>query len=213
MMILAGFAVGCASGPRAGDLKRPDASATTSPARSLPKAMDETGEKYQKGLSYLDQGRLEDAQSVLASLIRSHPDNVEVHNALGVLYRKRGMLNDAIGEYRKAIALSEKLAKDAPVGEPAAELYNNLAIAHRESGEFRKAEEAYRKAITINPKFSPAYYNLGVLYDLYLDQPHDALRYYREYEGLTGKNQTVDVWIADLEQRTAREDKHEIGQP
>jgi Flp pilus assembly protein TadD len=168
---------------------------------------------YGQGLSYLEQGQLENAQRVFESLAQSHPDGIEVHNTLGVIYRRRGMLDNSIAEYRKAIVLSESLTATASGRTVSAEVYNNLAIAHREHGDFRKAEEAYQKSIKLNPNFAAAYYNLGVLYDLYLNQPSDAVRCYREYERLAGQNQTVDVWIADLEQRTTRKTGNIVGQP
>lgn len=160
--------------------------------------------RYLQGLSYLEQGQFESAQRVFESLIKSDPDRAELHNALGILFRRRGILDKSIAEYKMAIALVESPSA-APSGRPASsELYNNLAIAYRERGEFKKAEETYRKAITLDPKFEAAYYNLGVLYDLYLNQPSDAVQNYRDYERLAGPNQTVDVWIEDLEQRAAR---------
>ncbi|MBI3595782.1 MAG: tetratricopeptide repeat protein [Nitrospirae bacterium] len=168
---------------------------------------------YGQGLSYLERGQLENAQGIFESLAQSNPDRIEIHNALGVLYRRRGMLDKSIAEYMKAIALSESLTSTVSGQAVSAEVYNNLAIAHREHGDFRKAEEAYQKSIKLNPNFAAAYYNLGVLYDLYLNQPSDAVRCYREYERLAGQNQTVDVWIADLEQRTTHRTGNAVGQP
>jgi len=168
---------------------------------------------YLQGLSYFEQGQLENAQRIFESLVQSNADRIELHNALGVLYRRRGLLDKAIAEYTTAISLSGRPAPASAGRVASPELYNNLAIAYREHGEFKKAEETYRKAITLDPKFATAYYNLGVLYDLYLNQPSDAVRCYREYEKLVGQNQTVDVWIADLEQRAVRRTGNAAGQP
>ncbi|HUK56051.1 MAG TPA: tetratricopeptide repeat protein [Nitrospiria bacterium] len=169
--------------------------------------------RYGQGISYLEQGKLEEAQRIFESLVQSNSDRMEIHNALGILYRRRGMLDKAVAEYTRAIELSEPLSSTPSGRAESAELYNNLAIADRERGDFRKAEEAYEKSIKRNPDFAAAYYNLGVLYDLYLDRPSDAVRCYRDYERLTGQNQTVDVWIADLEQRTTRGTGGPVGKP
>jgi Flp pilus assembly protein TadD len=203
--LLTAAGIGCAAAPASvppgvPGAVREESSAETS-GRPAGKGFQSS---YLQGLSYFEQGQFESAQRVFESLIKSDPDRVELHNALGILFRRRGLLDKSIAEYRMAIALVES-PSTAPSGRTASsELYNNLAIAYREHGEFKKAEEAYRKAITLNPKFEAAYYNLGVLYDLYLDQPSDAVRNYRDYERLAGRNQTVDVWIEDLEQRAAR---------
>ncbi|MBI3610735.1 MAG: tetratricopeptide repeat protein [Nitrospirae bacterium] len=213
--LLTGLIFGCASVPR------PEGSATKgqavagSPTKTTGSTAMDGGLQagYRQALSYLDQGQLENAQSALEPLVASHPDRIDLHNTLGILYRRRGMLDKAIDEYQKAIALSERAPEASPARPVFPELYNNLAIAYREQGDFQKAEKIYRKAMALNPKFAPVYYNLGVLYDLYLNQPKEAVRYYQNYEALAGKNQTVDIWIADLEQRTAHGAANVVGQP
>jgi Flp pilus assembly protein TadD len=226
MGLLVGLFIGCASVPHPdGSAERSKSVKGSSTAETFVKG--DLRSSYQQGLSYLEQGQLDNAQAVLEPLTLSNPDRIELHNVLGILYRRRGMLEKAIGEYQQAITLTEKSSaasskKQAKASEQAkasssqaraSELYNNLAIAYREHGEFKKAEEAYRKAIALNPNFALAHYNLGVLYDLYLNQPGEALRYYRDYERLAGKSQTVDVWIADLEQRTPHGAENAVGQP
>lgn len=168
---------------------------------------------YEQGLSYLEKGELENAQRIFESLAQSNPDRMEVHNTLGVLYRRRGMLDKAIVEYKKAIALSESSGSAPSERTASADVYYNLAIAYREQGDFRKAEDGYLKSIKLNPNLAAAYYNLGVLYDLYLNRPADAVRCYREYERLAGQNKTVDVWIADLENRTMGKSGNAVGKP
>jgi len=161
----------------------------------------------------MDQGQLETAQGIFEKLVVADSSRIEFHNALGIVYKRRGQLDKAISEYTLAITLSQKAPPVPTVRSGTFDLYNNLGIAYREKGEFKKAEEAYRKSIELNPSFSPAYYNLGVLYDLYFNRPSDALRNYREYEKLTGQNQTVEVWIQDLEQRTGTGRANGVGQP
>ncbi|MBI3812235.1 MAG: tetratricopeptide repeat protein [Nitrospirae bacterium] len=206
--------IGCAAVRSSGGSASPGASGKgSSESNTRSPVKMEYHSAYQQGLSYFEQGQLENAQRVFESLVRSNADRVELHNALGVLFKRRGMLDNAIAEYTTAISLSESPSAP-PSGRVASpELYNNLAIAYREHGDFKKAEETYRRAITLDPKFATAYYNLGVLYDLYLNQPSDAMRNYREYEKLAGQNQTVDVWIADLEQRVTHRTGNAAGQP
>jgi Flp pilus assembly protein TadD len=207
-------AIGCASVNAPRDSAPPGSTEKgRSRADNASPANGELRSEYGQGLFYLEQGQLDNAQRIFESLAQSHPDGIEVHNTLGVLYRRRGMLDKSIAEYRKAIVLSESLTSTVSGRTVSAEVYNNLAIAHREHGDFRKAEEAYQKSIKLNPNLAAAYYNLGVLYDLYLNQPTDAVRCYREYERLAGQNQTVEVWIADLEQRTTRKTGNVVGQP
>lgn len=214
LYLLVAVGIGCAAVHSSGRSAAPGASnkGSSSANTGLPVKM-EYQSAYLQGLSYFEQGQLENAQRVFESLVQSNSDRVELHNALGVLFRRRGLLDKAIAEYTMAISLSEAPSAASSGRVASSELYNNVAIAYREHGEFKKAEETYRKAITLDPKFATAYYNLGVLYDLYLNQPSDAVRCYREYEKLVGQNQTVDVWIADLEQRTVHRTGNAAGQP
>ncbi len=80
-------------------------------------------------------------------------------------------------------------------------LYNNRGILLRENGEFKKAEEDYLRSIAIKPDFPEAFLNLGILYELYLGKPEDALKRYKEYVQLGGKREDVLVWIDILEKR------------
>jgi len=81
------------------------------------------------------------------------------------------------------------------------ELYNSRGILFREKGEFKKAEEDYLKCLSLKPDFDKAYLNLGILYELYLGRPEDALRSYREYIRLGGKREDVFAWIDIIEKR------------
>ncbi|MBI5096686.1 MAG: tetratricopeptide repeat protein [Nitrospirae bacterium] len=83
----------------------------------------------------------------------------------------------------------------SPVMPDDAGLYNSRGIWRRENGELKKAEEDYLKSIAIRPHFPDAFLNLGILYELYLDRPEEALKNYKEYVQLGGKREDVLVWI------------------
>ncbi|MEE8308357.1 MAG: hypothetical protein V3R81_13905, partial [Gammaproteobacteria bacterium] len=46
-----------------------------------------------------------------------------------------------------------------------------------------------------------AHYNLGVLLDLYLKRPAEALPHYERYQTLAGEDERVTKWIIDLRRR------------
>ena len=54
--------------------------------------------------------------------------------------------------------------------------YNQLGIVYRKLGRFKEADEAYTRAVQIDPNYALAYLNLGVLCDLYLQDPQRALK-------------------------------------
>lgn len=79
---------------------------------------------------------------------------------------------------------------------------NNLGIVYRQRGKFTQAERAYKAALTADPNNADAHLNLGILYDIYLQQPAQALAQYERYQALSkDNNKEVGLWIADLKRR------------
>ncbi|MBI5199911.1 MAG: tetratricopeptide repeat protein [Nitrospirae bacterium] len=81
------------------------------------------------------------------------------------------------------------------------EIYNSRGILFRKNGEFKRAEEDYLKSISIRPDLRNAFLNLGILYELYLGKPEDALKNYKEYVRLGGGREDVLVWIDIIEKK------------
>lgn len=82
--------------------------------------------------------------------------------------------------------------------------WNELGVLGRRQGRFADAEQAYLRAIELQPDYAPAYYNLAVLYELYLPRPELALQNYERYlqvGGEEGASADVEKWVADLRRR------------
>uniref|UniRef100_UPI004026E2D4 tetratricopeptide repeat protein n=1 Tax=Candidatus Wunengus sp. YC61 TaxID=3367698 RepID=UPI004026E2D4 len=84
-------------------------------------------------------------------IILDDPLSPEEHITLGVVYEKKGEIDNALKEYKLA---SKKL--------PLAYLY--MGNIYFQKNEFDEAESAYKKAIKKNPDHSDAYNNLAWLY-------------------------------------------------
>lgn len=79
---------------------------------------------------------------------------------------------------------------------------NNLGVVYRQLGKFKQAESAYQAALNADPDNAKAHLNLGILYDVYLQQPAQALAQYERYQALSKeKDKEVALWIADLKRR------------
>ena len=80
--------------------------------------------------------------------------------------------------------------------------WNTLGVLLRDQGRFEEAREAYESALQRWPDFTAAHRNLGILFDLYLHQPEQALHHYREAQALQAQEDRVLAgWIVDLERR------------
>jgi len=83
-------------------------------------------------------------------ILKEKPHLAEMHNNLGNTYRKKGLYNKALREYKKAININPRFA----------EAYNNLGVTLADMGELRRAVRQFRKALRINPNYEQARLNL-----------------------------------------------------
>ena len=113
------------------------------------------------------------------------------HANLAFIHHRAGRLDDAAQALERAVAASP--------GQPA--YWNELGVVNRQLGRFDKAREAYEKALAIEPNHAAATLNLGILYDLYLWQPQQALVQYEKYLALHKGDANVSKWVADLKNR------------
>ena len=86
--------------------------------------------------------------------------------------------------------------------------HNLLGIAQRELGQFNASRSSYEKAIELDRNYAKAYYNLGVLADLYLQEFQLALESFQHYQDLQEQpDKQVRVWIKDLTRRAKAQAK------
>lgn len=101
--------------------------------------------------------------------------------------------------------------------------HNLLGLVFRSVGDFDAARKHYRQAVKIWPDYATAWYNLGILADLYQNQLDEAIIAYENYlaieaskstyqqqqAGRAGNTeipksktiQTVELWLKDLKMR------------
>ncbi len=86
--------------------------------------------------------------------LRYSPDNPEMLNNLGNVYRDRGEYEKAVGLFGQAIALRSDYR----------EAYNNLGVAYHKMGRLEDAIASFKKAMEISPDYTVAYNNLSAVY-------------------------------------------------
>ena len=81
---------------------------------------------------------------------------------------------------------------------------NEYALLLRKGGRFKEAREIYEKAISDFPDYLPARRNLGILCDLYLNDPACALKQFDIYSERMPADGQVKIWISELRMRLGR---------
>lgn len=162
------------------------------PVNVQPAVNAESRQLYQQALGALGAGRYPEAERALLAVIRREPELAGPHANLGILYARTGRPVQAYQSLREAIRLNPDRAV----------YYNELGMVSRREGKFDEARRYYAKALDLDPNYAYAHLNIGILYDLYLQDAAKAMQHYERYRELTpGEERTVTKWIADLQQR------------
>lgn len=101
-----------------------------------------------------DPALVEQALGDCAQSLKIAPDLASVHATLGLIDMGKGLVEEAIREFEKALG-SDPANQEATLG---------LAEAWESSGNREKAEETYRKAIAMKPSRWDGYSHFGVFY-------------------------------------------------
>jgi tetratricopeptide (TPR) repeat protein len=167
------------------------AAADTTAANPVP-AKGDPEQRFQVALKLMKDHQPQEAREAFAGLAQDFPQYSGPLNDLGVLQAQGRQRDQAIASFARAIAANGSNAF----------AYGWLGILYRESSDYAHAEQAYRKSIELKPEDAAAHLNLGILYEIYLKRPAEALTQYREYQRIAGpKNLMVGIWIRQLESK------------
>ena len=150
-------------------------------------------EHYHQAIEAMKAGQWETAISGLESITREN-------DRLSGPYLNLGIAYSHAGDREKAIAALQTSIERNPVNPIA---YNQLGILYRQSGEFERARTMYESALQADPACADAQWNLGVLNDLYLQQPAEAQEHYERYRQLTEADEReLQPESAGMQQKT-----------
>lgn len=149
-----------------------------------------TDPAYAEAVKLLRSNKFQEAETALLAAARAHPQASGPPTNLGILYARTNRKAEARAAFARAVAANPSNAV----------AHNWLGALARDAGDLAAAERAYRAALGADPAYAPAQLNLGILYDVYLKRPVEALAAYRRYEQATGrKDLRATVWIAEIE--------------
>jgi tetratricopeptide (TPR) repeat protein len=149
-------------------------------------------QRFDAAVVHMNAGDAAAAEQAFRALAADYPAFSGPLVNLGILEAKAGRFEDAERTLQAAIA---RTADNAAA-------FNQLGLVYRKLGRFQDAERAYREAVRIDPNYANAYLNLGVLCDLYLQQPKQALEAYERYLELTPEpDARVNAWVTEVRKR------------
>ena len=122
------------------------------------------------GINYLNEGKTPQSIKLSAAQILA-PGNADVEHALGLAYQRKGMYDQAIEQYKKALDKDPKLT----------EAKNNLGTAYLAKGQPDEAIPKFEECLK-DPSYSTpekAAYNLGVAYNQKKDIDNAIVNYER----------------------------------
>lgn len=151
--------------------------------------------ELERAIKLIKEGKVGQAEANLEHLVSLRKDLPEAYFNLGWARFQLGKHAQVLLDVQSGLRLKPRMVNG----------WLLLALAEREMGQFAEAEASYLAALAIDSKHAPLHWNLGVLYDLYLQKPVLALARYRAYQSLQAVPDTkVAGWIAVIERRLNR---------
>ena len=149
---------------------------------------------YRAALEQMETENDTAAASRFETFVTQYPGYPGAYINLAIIYDRQNRTEEALW------LLDQALAADPD----AVYALNRLGLIKRRQGQFSEAEAAWIKATQAEPQYAYAWYNLGVLYDLYLQDLPTALDHYQRFQQLSDaadQDLMVNRWIEDLERR------------
>jgi len=109
---------------------------------------------FQEALAAQRRGDMSLARDLYNRALARSPNNAELHNNVGTLYKAAGELDRAEQSYRRAIALSPRLAA----------AWSNLGALLNARGRTQEATAALQQALIIDPANAATKVNLAIQY-------------------------------------------------
>jgi Flp pilus assembly protein TadD len=151
-------------------------------------------DEFKRAVALMHDGKNDEAIELLTKVIVRSPRVTAPHIDIAMAYIRTGKQDLAEQHLKTAL----ELVPAHPVAS------NEYGLLLRRSGRFKEAREVYEKALASFPEYLPLHRNLGILCDLYLNDPECALKQFELYsEGMPADGQ-VKIWIAELHTRLGR---------
>ncbi|MDX1452689.1 MAG: tetratricopeptide repeat protein [Oleiphilaceae bacterium] len=189
VMLVIVLLAACAGKPQR-EVAVPKTPVVTSPA---PVLTPEQEQSYRQAVDWLAAGKQDLAKQRFESLLETQPRLAGAYVNLALI----ALQND---QASKLSELLERALSLNPKNVDALLLKANVAQA---AGDFTEAEQLLLQAANVAPDHPQVQYNLGVLYELYLQEFDRAKKHYERYVATSDQQDTamVERWIKLLERK------------
>lgn len=152
----------------------------------------EIEQRYQQGLALMQQNAWADATAHWQTMLEQGAEFAGIYTNLALAQLQQQ-------DYAAGLAAAEKSRQ---LDEHYCPAWKTLALLQRHNGDFSAAERSYLTAADCAPEDADIPFNLGILYDLYLQDLDNALQQYQRAQQLAGEgDSTLAMWITDLQRR------------
>lgn len=173
---------------------RPENSRQRFVIREDPSMDAESRDEFKRAVVLMNDGKNDKAIELLTKVIARSPGVTAPYIDIAVAFMRTGKPEPAENYLKTAL----ELVPHHPVAS------NEYGLLLRKAGRFQEARGIYEKSLASFPDYLPIHRNLGILCDLYLNDPECALRQFELYsEGMPADAQ-VKIWIAELRMRLGR---------
>jgi len=160
----------------------------------VPKMDEALRGDFDRAIALLNDQEYGKAIELLEKIIEQSPGVTSPYIDIAIAYQRIDKPEQAEKHLKTALTLFP----DHPV------VCNEYGLLCRKTGRFIEARALYEKAIVRFPRYYPLHRNLGILCDLYFNDPACALDHYEIYGKARPDDVQVKSWIADLRARLGR---------
>lgn len=154
----------------------------------------DTRNEFDRAVAMMSDGKNDKAIELLTRVIERSPGVTAPHIDIAVAYMRTGKLEPAKEHLKTALGL----VPNHPVAS------NEYGLLLRRTGSFKEARDIYEKAADSFPDYLPIHKNLGILCDLYLNDPECALKQFEIYSAGVPEDAQVKIWMTELKMRLKR---------
>jgi Tfp pilus assembly protein PilF len=157
----------------------------------IPQMNEASRKDFERAVALVNEQEYAKAIELLEKVIEQSPGVTAPYINIAIAYQHIGKPEQAEEHLKTAL----QLVPDHPAAS------NEYGLLYRKTGRFAEARTIYEKAIVRFPDYYPMHRNLGILCDLYLNDPACALEHYEIYSKAMPEDKQVTLWIADLRAR------------